>query len=298
MATSASGEKSDHFILRLTDIVEESLRLLPPIGGYEKMPLVSLEEAVAPLESLLPSIQQYVYAAKQRCQAPADGLSLDESAAIMLYTMVWEPLDECLYVALNAVLRSQQRSFLKPWFLFLKLFLTALNRLPFTSRCNVYRWTELDLHLQYTKGKTVIWWGFSSCTASVADLESKRVLGKLGPRTLFSIECFSGKDIRKHSYNPSDDEILLCPGTQFEIVSCIDARADLHIIQLKETKPPFPLLVPVPHFEPSLYPFAMKHSMACASLPSNQSTITRARGYEIIYIDSNDPNDKSNTKST
>ncbi|CAF4488223.1 unnamed protein product, partial [Rotaria magnacalcarata] len=76
MATSASGEKSDHFILRLTDIVEESLRLLPPIGGYEKMPLVSLEEAVAPLESLLPSIQQYVYAAKQRCQAPADGLSL------------------------------------------------------------------------------------------------------------------------------------------------------------------------------------------------------------------------------
>ncbi|CAF3773172.1 unnamed protein product [Rotaria magnacalcarata] len=298
MATSASGEKSDHFILRLTDIVKESLRLLPPIGGYEKMPLVSLEEAVAPLESLLPSIQQYVYAAKQRCQAPADGLSLDESAAIMLYTMVWEPLDECLYVALNAVLRSQQRSFLKPWFLFLKLFLTAFNRLPSTPRCNVFRGTKLDLQLQYQKRQTVVWWGFSSCTASVADLESERALGKSGPRTIFAIECFSGKDIRKHSYNPSDDEILLCPGTQFEIVSCIDARADLHIIQLKETKPPFPLLAPVPHLESIFRSQAMEQCMASASLPSKQSTIARARGYEIIYIDSNDPNDKSNTKST
>ncbi|CAF4904815.1 unnamed protein product, partial [Rotaria magnacalcarata] len=262
MATSASGEKSDHFILRLTDIVEESLRLLPPIDGYEEMPLVSLEEAVAPLESLLPSIQQYVYAAKQRCQAPADGLSLDESAAIRLFTMVWEPLDECLYVALNAVLRSQQRSFLKPWFLFLKLFLTAFNRLPSTPRCNVFRGTKLDLQLQYQKRQTVVWWGFSSCTASVADLESERALGKSGPRTIFAIECFSGKDIRKHSYDPSDGEILLHPATQFKVTGCLNIAPDCHIIQLIETEPPFPLLAPVPHFEPSLYPFAMKHSMA------------------------------------
>ncbi|CAF5085574.1 unnamed protein product, partial [Rotaria sp. Silwood1] len=33
--------------------------------------------------------------------------------------------------------------------------------------------------------------------------------------------------------------------TQFEVVSCLD-QGDLHIIQLKETQPPFPLLRPVP----------------------------------------------------
>ncbi|CAF3381493.1 unnamed protein product [Rotaria socialis] len=298
MATSASGEKSDHFILRLTDIVKEPLRALPPIDGYEEMPLVSLEVAVAPLESFLPSIQRYVDVAKQSCREPVDSLSPDESAAIRLFTMVWEPLDECLYVALNAVLRSPQRSFLKSWFLFLKLFLTAFNRLPSTSRCNVYRWTELDLQLQYTKGKPVIWWGFSSCTASIEAFESKRVLGKSGPKTLFAIECFSGKDIRKHSYNPSDDEILLCPGTYFEVVSCIDARADLHIIQLKETMPPFQLLARVVRFESSFCAQAMAQPIICASLPSKQSTIARARGYEIIHIDSNDPNNESNTKLT
>ncbi|CAF4436556.1 unnamed protein product [Rotaria socialis] len=269
MATSASGEKSDHFILRLTDIVKEPLRFLQPIGGYEEMPLVSLEVAVAPLESFLPDIQTYACMTKQGWQESADGLSLDESAAIMLYTTVWEPFDECLYVALNAALRSGQRPLLKPWFLFLKLFLTAFNRLPYTSRCNVYRWTELDLQLQYTKGKPVIWWGFSSCTASIEAFESKRVLGKSGPKTLFAIECFSGKDIRKHSYNPSDDEILLCPGTYFEVVSCIDARADLHIIQLKETMPPFPLLAPVVRFESSFCAQAMAQPIICKQLIYN-----------------------------
>jgi hypothetical protein len=62
---------------------------------------------------------------------------------------------------------------------------------------------------------------------------------------MFNIDCDSGKDIRKHSYYPSEDEILPLAATQFKVIGCLDQRNDLHIIQLKETKPSFPLLHPV-----------------------------------------------------
>ncbi|CAF2785265.1 unnamed protein product [Rotaria sp. Silwood2] len=114
MAIRRKGEELEYHILRLTDIAEEPLTLLPPIDGYEHMSVVPLQEAVKPLISLLPAIQKYTYVAKQRCDEQADGLTPDESAAIMLYSMGWEPLDQCLYVALNAVLRSVDRRRLKP----------------------------------------------------------------------------------------------------------------------------------------------------------------------------------------
>ncbi|CAF4675883.1 unnamed protein product, partial [Rotaria sp. Silwood2] len=43
-------------------------------------------------------------------------------------------------------------------------------------------------------------------------------------------------------------EILLLPGRQFQVKSCLDSGNGLHIIQIKEIDPPYPLLehVPVP----------------------------------------------------
>lgn len=67
------------------------------------------------------------YVAKMRCQnPPADDLSLDESASIMLYTMDWEPQDECLYFVLNANLRSENRKKLVPWFCFFEITLDCI----------------------------------------------------------------------------------------------------------------------------------------------------------------------------
>ncbi len=111
------GEAIKQRVLRFTDVAQEPLEFLSPIGGYEDMPLVSLEKAVEKLVHLLPAVQSHAYIAKQRCKKPADGLSQDESASIMLYTMQWEPLNKCLYVAFNATLRSKDREKLKPWFL-------------------------------------------------------------------------------------------------------------------------------------------------------------------------------------
>lgn len=242
------AEESEAIIqqtLRITDIAEEPLEYLAPIGGYVEMPLVSLEEAVEPLVSILPDIQSYVYTAKQRCEKPADGLSQDESASIMLYTMEWQPLDECLYIILNATLRSpdRQQKF-KPWRLYMRLFLNALFRLQ-PLHGEVYRGIKLDMSERYIKGQTFVWWGFSTCTTDIEVLQSDLFLGETGIRTIFNIKCKTAKDISKHSSHPSEHELLLLPATQFTVLSSVTEN-DLCTIHLEETYPLRPLLQLVP----------------------------------------------------
>jgi hypothetical protein len=205
------------------------------------MPLVSLEDAVIPLVSFVPDIEQMVWIAKQNCTHPKDGLSPDESASIMLYTMEWEPYEKSFYVMLNAALRAANREELKQWFSYLRLVITASQKLPSTGR-TIYRGVKLDLTDQYRRGDTVVWWGFSSCTLSIETLSNERFLGKSGTRTLFSIECDSGKNIRSHSYYAEEDEVLLLPARQFEVIGCLDQGNGLQIVQLRETKPKFPLI--------------------------------------------------------
>lgn len=231
-----------HTYTRMSDVIKEPKRMLMPIHGYENMPLVSLEDAVLPLISLLPRIQTYVDVAKARYdQMPADGLTMDQSASIMLYTMDWEPQEQCLYIVLNATLRAEDRHKLKPWFSYLKLILSGLALLR-SAPCTVYRGVNKDLSSEYIKGKSFIWWGFSSCASSIEVLENDQFLGKTGTRTLFTIECNSGKDISRHSYYRSEVEILILPARQFEVISCLEPGSGLHMIQLKETESSIVLL--------------------------------------------------------
>lgn len=140
---SASTEQTLQGYIRMSDIIKEPNKMLMPIQRYEKMPLVSLEEAVLPLISILPRIENYVFIAKHRCESESvDGLTQDQSASIMLYTMEWEPQEQCLYFVLNATLRSEDRGKLKPWFSYLKLIFTSLSRLPSSSRF-VYRGVKM-----------------------------------------------------------------------------------------------------------------------------------------------------------
>ena len=237
-----SGEVPLHTHQRMFDIVKGPKRMLMPVAGFQNMPLVTLEEAVVPLMDQLPDIRTYVDVAKSRCDpSPVDGLTVDESASVMLYTMEWEPQNECLYVVLNAMLRTEDRRKLKPWFSYLKLVLTALSRLPSSSQ-RVYRGVKKDLSGEYTKGEKLIWWAFSSCALSVEVLENEQFLGKTGVRTLFTIECTSGKDVSRLSYYETEEEILLPPARQFQVVSSLQLASDLHMIQLKEIESPFIVL--------------------------------------------------------
>lgn len=243
-------EQESQSMQRFTDIAGEPRRMLSPIKGYGNEPLVSLEKAVVPLVSLVPEVNQMVWTVKQQCTEPTEGLTLDQSASIMLYSLEWSPKEESFYYALNNLLRAADRNKLKPWFLYLKLLITALSKLPATLR-TVYRGVKEDLHSAYPKDSTFVWWGFSSCTTAVDVLQKKEFLGTTGTRTMFHIECHSGRDIRQHSFFPKEKEVLLLAARQFQVVGSFNSGSGLHMIQLKEIDPPFPLLEPVSVLNPS-----------------------------------------------
>ncbi|CAF4575534.1 unnamed protein product [Rotaria socialis] len=239
---------------RFSDILGEPCQMLMPIEGYEKKPIVTLEEAVEPIVEYVPDVRRRAYFAKMKCAEISPGeLSIDEAASITLYSMEWQPQDECLYHVLNKTLRNVNRRKLTPWFLFLKLILTALAHLPSMAR-TVYRGVKQDLRKEYPEGRTLVWWGFSSCTSKINVLQNKQFLGNTGPRTFFTIECDSGKDIRKYSCYQAEDEILLPAARQFKVVACLSQGKDFYVIQLKEIQPPFPLIERVPQSSLSLSP--------------------------------------------
>lgn len=223
----------------LSDTINDLRRLLPPIQGYEEMPIVSLKEAVAPLRSVVPEVERMVRLIQCNCNEPAEGLTKDESASIMLYTIEWEPRENSLHAILNRCLRSEMRWKLTPWFSYLRLLVSALCKLP-SKHLTVYRGVDADLSTYYTENTKCVWWGFSPCVFSMNTLDDEFYLGRKGLRTIFIIECDHGKDIRQHSMNKLKSQLLLFPARQFEIVKVFQSNEDCHTIQLRETQPNFP----------------------------------------------------------
>ena len=246
MASKHVADKDLEHMMRYLDVEEDPSRKLMPIQGYADKPLVPLEEAVEPLIDIVHNIKDMAAWAKWKCEdPPADKLTKDQSASIILYSMQWEPQDKCLYFALNATLRDENRNKLKPWFSYLKLFLTALSRLPSNHR-PIYRGITRNLRNDYQTGQTILWWSFSSCTLNMGVLSNKQFLGSEGARTLFAIESSSGKDIRKHSVFQQEDEVLLPAARQFQVVACMSQGGGLNIVQLREIESPIHLIELVP----------------------------------------------------
>ena len=220
--------------------------MLPPIQGYEDKPLVSLEEAIRPLLSLVPDIERMAWTVKQYYFEGKDGLTDEESASILLYSLEWRSSSQSFYAILNKTLRATDRQLLKPWFLYLKLVLTALTKLPRKKdRFNVYRGVKHDEGKLYSTGSTVTWWSMSSCTKTIDVLNQDTFLGQHGTRTLFTIDCFSGKSISNHSFLPEEEEVLLPPACHFLVTGCLNQGNGLRIIQLEEIQPKYPLINPV-----------------------------------------------------
>lgn len=50
------------------------------------------------------------------------------------------------------------------------------------------------------------------------------------------------ENIQAHSFYPEEDEALLLPGRYFLVIGCLDQGNSLHIIQLREKQPKYPLI--------------------------------------------------------
>ena len=216
-----------------------------PIVGYAAEPLLPLVKACTPLNDILHNLPFYVQLAlNETLEIPPDQLTIDESAAIRLYTMEWERPRRSLYSMLNHTLKKGNREELRPYFKYMKLFMTALIKLPCAPPLTIWRGITKDQSAEFPPGTAVTWWSFSSCTTELGVLENNMYLGNSGDRTLFSVEAINARIIRDHSHFVTEDEILLLPGTHMIVQSQFSPASELHIIHLKQVMPEEMLLEP------------------------------------------------------
>ena len=210
---------------------------LPPIIVYSEDTCNDIIEAVKPISEFFNNIEDHARIILHSQQNTVNQLTPDEFAAIQLYTMEFDS-GNSLSLMLNQALRSEDRSQLNPWFSFLKLFLTALHKLP--TQCTTV-WCgirNIEASSNYDIGKKFAWRGVISCTNSLEILESSHILGRTELRTVFSIECINGKLLPSYSYLESkEQEILLIPGSFFEVIDRLNPSFDLNIVLLKEIVP-------------------------------------------------------------
>ena len=204
---------------------------LPPVGGFWNEKLVSLEEALKPIESRIEELNRSIKMSKKYCTYPSEyGLTRDESAAIYLYTM--EGGENSFYKILNQALRSENRPALRPWFSYLKLIDVALKKLP-TVKGNVWRGVPGDISEQFIKGQVLTWWGISSCSQEMDVVQG--FLDPNGSSTLFMIEAINGKDVSKYSHLPNENEVILGLGTELKVRgNKLKHHGGLNIVHLVE----------------------------------------------------------------
>jgi len=244
----------------------ESLTNFTPIFGIVEVKILSLEDATLPLLKLIPKIKELVSKSKfpyENKLKQTGILNIDEAASIYLYT-----LESDVYKLLNkGFLGNKREEVLKPFYPYLKLLLTALEKLPTYQKHVVFRGFKfasskdpninaesksklMKLYKQLESEKShLVMWNLSSTTEKNQNLESEKFCGNKGFRIAFTINAsqnkpLSGKDIQNYSSYAKEAEILFSPGCVFLIQGIADMGSDLHMIQLEEvnlTKPMIPL---------------------------------------------------------
>ena len=180
-----------------------------PIWGYQRMSVMKLEEAMRDIISMNRKMDEYVNQAKANCKKNDAKLTDDESAAIYLYTM-----QTSVHIKLNDALRTENRNELEKWFPYLRLLITALNKLPSLPTTTVYRGVADDISFNFDEDKSVQrWWSINSCSTDLKVIE--HFLG--GSGTFFIIETSYGKNISEYSAKRDEKEIILMPGTRVRL---------------------------------------------------------------------------------
>ncbi|CAF1509060.1 unnamed protein product [Adineta ricciae] len=195
-----------------------------PAVYYEDLREVPLEEAVQDIHPLIPSIFHKVATAKRKCRRTFK-LTLDQSASIYLYSM-----PTTFFTLLNEALRSRNPNTIQPWLLYLKLFTTAIEKLPSCQK-TIWRGIPNVNEANFIVDQEITWWSISSCTISI-DVISMFV-GDVG--SIFAINAISGRNIRRYSAIPLEDEIILLPGTRFLVISNpLNLNEKHHIVHMQE----------------------------------------------------------------
>ncbi|CAF0775724.1 unnamed protein product [Adineta ricciae] len=215
-------------MLRITNVDHKPIRL-PPVYGFHSHPLLPLGQALEPILDKIDCLNEFIRIARAECHFPSEhGLTREESAAIYIYTMEWGELS--LYNLLNTALRIKDRSTLRPWYGYLKLFYTALKKLP-DEKSNLWRGVNLDISENFKDGEIITWWTVSSCSSSV-DVVSQFLGGEAA--TLLMIEAKKGKSIVAYSSFADEKEVILTLGTRLRVKSNALKHLLLNVVHLEE----------------------------------------------------------------
>ncbi|WP_327391683.1 ADP-ribosyltransferase domain-containing protein [Streptomyces sp. NBC_01186] len=217
------------YLERLASVKDEGL-VLPAITGVFDTALMEFRDAVTPVAKLLSGLDQHVKLShefgQRRADEAADSLSADAIAALYLYTC-----ESAFYREINAILRSPDRTKIVPYLPYLRLLFSAVSGLPARTE-PLWRGVSLDLRAQYPLGRTVTWWGVSSCTSKVG--VARGFLGSRGKRTLFEVLPVRAVGIRSFSSFTEEEEFILLPGTQLKVSDVKTERSGLCTVKLTE----------------------------------------------------------------
>jgi predicted DNA-binding WGR domain protein len=205
------------FYLRMGfEDMDECGEVKAPIDGVMELPLAAtLKEAalsVCTQYDIDRSNEKGEELAKKQAGSPQRKMEASLYASIMLYT------SNAIYAHLNKVLREEKRSEVKKYFSYLRMLLEAFKVLPQQKR-QLWRGISVDLFDQYPVGKTVTWWGVSSCTSD--ESVARNFMAGCGGSncTFLTIDCKTACDISEITFYSNEKESLLAPGTQLLVKS-------------------------------------------------------------------------------
>jgi len=168
------------------------------------------------------------------------GITMTESEFLSLYfyTLEWSNPSLNTYQKLNSDLVNSDRQSARKWKFYLHYLFGALRKIPkWSLPQDLYRGVPLNLLKEYpdkyAMGKKIIWYSCTSTTTNLSQI--MKFLPQSKGRTVFTINgAFSGRSIATFSAIPTESEVLLPPGTRFEVVGIAKLDESTTLIQLKQ----------------------------------------------------------------
>nr|QDO16520.1 poly [ADP-ribose] polymerase 3 [Crypthecodinium cohnii]USW07838.1 poly [ADP-ribose] polymerase 3 [Crypthecodinium cohnii] len=205
------------FLMRMGFEKVEADEGLTPIDGLLQLPLPkSLDDAASGICSkvhITSSNKKGRELKSQNAGNPKKTMGEALYAAIMLYT------SNAIYSDLNKALRDKNRAKIKKYFKYLRLLFEAMECLS-PEKKTLWRGLGVDLSGDgnYSPGKTVTWWGVSSCTSDMK--VARGFAGSCsGGASVITIHAKTSCDISAISFFGNEKESLLRPGTMLKVKS-------------------------------------------------------------------------------
>ncbi|CAF3428262.1 unnamed protein product [Rotaria sp. Silwood2] len=209
--------KQDNF--NLSRVCKSSISETNPldlIAGYLNEPLTSLEEALQPFHGQIDQLADNIKKAKTEFYYPSEHKRIrDGPAVIYIYTMKWK--NRCVYGHLEVAWKSKDRSKMKPWLIYLRLFRSALDKL---SDIEKEIWQEIlydESLLQKLNSNTGALYSYLSlCLLSPNEIKDYLQKNAGNIVLLIGHKSVNGKSITEYSDNKKI-AYLIWPGTKLGV---------------------------------------------------------------------------------